>query len=93
MKVTSDILQQEFIGTYAKVEESTNSSLLGISGRVVDESKNTLVIQHENRNKAIAKGITVFRFTMSDGTIVEINGRMIVGRPEDRVKKRIRRRW
>ncbi len=93
MKVTSDILQQEFIGTYAKVQKSCNSSLLGISGKIIDESKNTLVVQHENKDKTVAKNISVFHFLLSDGTIVEINGKTIVGRPEDRVKKKTRRHW
>ena len=93
MKVTSDILQQELIGTDVKVERSANSSLLGISGRVIDETKNTLVIRQENKDKSIAKGVAIFRFTILDGTVVEINGRVIVGRPEDRVKRKVRRRW
>jgi len=93
MKNISDILQQEFVGINAKVERSVNSSLLGISGRVVDETKKMLVIRQENKDKAIAKGVAVFCFTMPDGTVVEIDGRVIMGRPEDRVKRKIRRRW
>ena len=93
MRVTADILQQEFIGLSAKVVRSPNSSLLGISGRVINETRNTLVIQHKNRARTVAKNVAVLHFVMPDGTIVEITGKVIVGRPEDRVKRHVRRRW
>ncbi len=93
MEVTSGILQKEFIGIDAKVQQSVNSSLLGISGTVVDETRNTLVIRHKNRDKKIVKDIVVFRFNLQDQTIVEIDGRTMVGRPEDRVKRKVRRYW
>ena len=93
MKVTPAILQHEFIGLRAKVVRSPNRYYRGISGKVIDETRNTLVILHKGRRKTIIKELAVFYFTLPDGTVVEIDGRMIVGRPEDRVKKRIRRRW
>jgi len=30
---------------------------------------------------------------LSNGTVVEIYGKIMMGRPEDRLKKRIRRAW
>lgn len=93
MRITPAILQHEFIGLNAKVVRSTHPGYVGITGKVVDETRNTLVIRHGNKDKVIVKNIAVFHFTLPDGTIVEVDGNAIVGRPEDRIKKRPRRRW
>jgi ribonuclease P protein subunit POP4 len=93
VKVTPAILQHEFIGLNAKVVKSSNPNYVGIEGNVVNETHSTVVITHKGKNKAVVKKIAIFYFTLSDGTVVEINGKAIVGRPEDRIKKRLRRRW
>ncbi|UCC33656.1 MAG: ribonuclease P protein subunit [Candidatus Bathyarchaeota archaeon] len=93
MKVTPHIVQREFIDLNAEVVESSNPNYIGISGKVVDETRNALVIMHQNEKKVIIKNVAVFHFTLFDRTAVEINGKMIVGRPEDRIKKRVRRLW
>jgi len=93
MKVTTAFVQGEFIGLKAKVVESSNADSMGISGPVIDETRNTLSIRHKNADKMIVKDSSVFHFTMPDGTIVEVDGKILLGRPEDRLKKRIKRRW
>ncbi len=93
MRITPSILQHELIGLNAKVVKSVHPNYVGIAGRVMDETRNTLIIRYENKRKIVAKNAVVFYFTMPDGTVVEIDGKEIVGRPENRIKKRIRRRW
>jgi len=93
MKVTPAFVQGEFIGLIAKVVKSTNPNNAGLRGKVIDETRNTLVIRRKNEDKIIVKNQAVFHFTTPDGTIVEVDGNVIVGSPEDRVKKRLRRRW
>ena len=93
MKITPAILQHEFIGLDAEVVRSSNPSYVGIAGKVVDETRNTIVIRHGGRRKVVVKEVSVFHFTLPDGTILEIEGKAIVGRPEDRVKRRVRRLW
>ena len=93
MKVAPAILQQELIGLNARVVRSSHPGYVGVSGRVLDETRNTIIILHENKKKIIIKSTAVFHFTMPDGTIVEIDGKTIIGRPENRIKKRVRRRW
>jgi len=93
MKITPDLLRQEFVGLDAKVAKSSNPSQVGISGKIIKETRNTLVILHESAEKTVIKDVAVFHLTMPNGTVVEIEGKAIVGRPEDRLKKRIRRRW
>lgn len=93
MKITPAFVQGEFIGLKAKVVESSNRSNMGISGTVVDETRNTLLVRHKDADKMVVKDASVFHFIMPDGTIVEVDGKVILGRPEDRLKKRIKRRW
>lgn len=93
MKAAVTIVQDEFIGLNAKVVKGNNPSHIGISGKVIDETRNTIVIRHKNEDKIIAKETAVFQFTLHDGTVVEVEGNIIVGRPEDRMKKRLKRRW
>jgi len=93
MKITPAILQHEFIGLNAKVVRSTHPNYVGIAGKVIDETRNTLLILHKNERKTVVKEVAVFHFTMPDGTVLEIDGKAIIGRPENRVKKRVTRRW
>lgn len=93
MKVTPDVIRYEFIGTEAEVSKSTHHGYVGISGKIIDETRNTLTILHEGKRKIVVKDYAVFHFKFSDGTIVEIDGKILVGRPEDRLKKHVRRLW
>ena len=93
MKVTPNIVQQEFIGLDVTVVKSSNPHAVGISGRVVDETRNTFTILHDDTRKVVVKDTSVFDFVIPDGTVVEIDGKVIMGRPEDRIKRRPRRLW
>jgi ribonuclease P protein subunit POP4 len=93
MKVTPDIIRGEFIGAEGKITKSRHSDYAGISGEVINETKNTFTILHAGKAKSVIKDSAVFHFKFSDGTIVEIDGKLLVGRPEDRLKKSVKRLW
>jgi ribonuclease P protein subunit POP4 len=93
MKVTPELIRYEFIGTEAKVSKSKHSGYVGLSGKIIDETRNTFTILHEGKRKTVLKDSSVFHFRFSDGTVVEIDGKILLGRPEDRLKKHIRRLW
>jgi len=93
VKVTPAIIRHEFIGTEGKIAESPHADYVGIRGEVIDETKNTFTFLHKGKPKSIIKNSAVFNFKSSDGTIVEIDGRLLVGRPEDRLKKTMKRLW
>jgi len=93
MQVTPAIVQHEFIGFETTVVKSSNLDAVGISGKVVDETRNTFTILQNRARKVVAKDTSVFDFVLSDGTVVEIDGKVVMGRPEDRIKKRPRRLW
>jgi ribonuclease P protein subunit POP4 len=93
MKITPAFIQGEFIGLDARIAESSNPSFVKIKGEVVNETRNTFMIIHEGKRKIIPKDTSIFHFTLQDGTVAEIDGKLLLGKPEDRVKKRIRRLW
>ena len=93
MKVTPDIIREEFIGTNGAVTDSPHAGYLGICGEVLDESRNTFTIQQDGETKCVVKDQAVFQFQFSDGTVVEIDGKLLVGKPEDRLKKTMKRLW
>lgn len=93
MNVTPSIVQNEFIGLETKVVKSPNKSLVGIKGKVVNETRNSFIILQDREEKIIIKENTFFDFVLPDGTVVEIDGKVLIGRPEDRIKKRPRRLW
>ena len=93
MKVTTDIIRDEFIGTESRVAESRHADYIGVSGQVVNETKNTFTIMQKGKQKSIIKEAAVFQFKFTDGTTVEIDGKLLVGRPEDRLKKSVKRLW
>jgi ribonuclease P protein subunit POP4 len=93
MKVSPAVVQGEFIGLDAKIAKSTQQNIVGMRGKIIDETRNTFVILHNNKRKIVPKDTAIFHFTFPDKTVVEIDGKLLVGRPENRVKKRIRRLW
>jgi len=93
MKITSDIIRYEFIGTTAQITHSNHSGYLGLNGQVIGETKNIFTLASKGKAKSIIKNSAVFHFTFNDGTNVEIDGKILIGRPEDRLKKNIKRLW
>ncbi|MDI6811905.1 MAG: ribonuclease P protein subunit, partial [archaeon] len=66
-----NLLQHELIGLRINVEESSNSTLRGFGGTVIDETRNMLVIENEQRNeKKIPKAGNVFIFKLNGGVQV-----------------------
>jgi ribonuclease P protein subunit POP4 len=93
MKVTPDIIRHEFIGAKGIVAQSPNMDYMGVGGLVVGETRNTFTFQSGDRTRRVIKEAATFDFTFSDGTVVEIDGKLLVGRSEDRLKKSVKRLW
>ena len=93
MRITPNIITGEFIGTNSEISNSRHKAYVGIKGEIIDETKNTFTLIQNGKAKSVIKEQAVFNFKFSDGTIVEINGKLLVGRPEDRLKKSIKRLW
>lgn len=81
-----DLLRQEFIGLDIEIVGSTNKSLQGIKGKVIDETKNTLVIDMHGKTKRLLKNQITLKCTLA-GVTARIDGIQLVGRTEERLKK------
>jgi len=73
------------IGQRVEVVESKDPGLMGISGLVVDETKNMLAIEKEGKIKKVPKHISILLVTLQNGEKVKINGKKLIGRPEEMV--------
>jgi len=86
-----NVIQHELIGLEANVVKSTHPGYVGISGKIIDETKNTIVVLDDNRKKRVQKSVVILNIRLPDGSTVEVDGKRIVGRPVDRLKKKVRR--
>jgi ribonuclease P protein subunit POP4 len=77
-----DSLRSEFIGNQIKIIEAKNSSLIGLEGKVINESKNMLTIDTGSKTKSLIKNQITFMFKGK-----KIVGENISSRPEERIKK------
>lgn len=91
MVTPKELVRHELIGLQAEVVESTNKSAVGLHGTVIDESRNTLTIRTGKGPKSLVKGQCVFRFLLQAGDLVRVDGKVLVGRPEDRIKKKLKK--
>lgn len=81
-----DIVKHELIGLDIEIVKSKNPSLIGMKGKIIDETKNTLLIETKNKNKRILKRQATFNIRLKD-YIVQVEGKLLLGQPEDRIKK------
>ncbi len=75
-----------FIGYEVEVINATNPSLIGIKGKVVDETKNLLIVKTEKKEVKVPKNNAVFRFYLNN-EYVDVSGWAISFRPHERPKK------
>ena len=93
MITPKNVFRHELIGIPVKVVSSTHEGFIGIEGKVVDETKNTIRIETDSAEKIVPKEVATFHFYLPDGNIVELECKIIIARPEDRIKKKFRKFW
>jgi len=93
MSITAkNLVRYELIGLKVRIEKSTDPTQKSIRGKVIDESYNTIKIETtKGREKVIPKKNSVFIFTLPNKTKVQVEGKLLVARPEDRIKKKFPR--
>ena len=82
-----NLVRHELIGLEVRVSKATDS-MEGIEGVVVDESYSTLTIESDGKERKAIKENCLFVFKLPGKAKVEVDGKVIVGRPEDRIKKK-----
>ena len=80
----TNVIHAEWIGKHAKITKAANKSLTGLEGTVVDETRNTVIIETEKGVKRVQKHGTVFEI---DGQ--EVEGDEVLAAPEERIKIKV----
>ena len=85
-RITKDnIPLHEWIGLNATVKESTDKTREGIKGKIVDETKNLIMIETKNGEKKIPKREVKLNIKLGNENVL-IDCAKLQYRPEDRVK-------
>ena len=88
MRTAKNILRHELIGLECTVVKADNKSQIGISGKIVDETRKTIVIESSKGLRTIPKQGSVFRMKLPKET-ADVPGNLLIAKPEDRIKKRL----
>ena len=88
MITVDNITSHEFIGLNTEIIQSSNPQIIGLNGRIVDETKSMFRINTENGTKSIAKSKNSWKFLI-EGKDVIIDGSKIAKRPFDRIGAKI----
>ncbi|MHC1609789.1 MAG: ribonuclease P protein subunit [Candidatus Methanofastidiosia archaeon] len=77
------------IGNEVDVIGSSNPAYIGIKGTIIDETTNMIIIEDKRGliKRLIKKNIII------EINGVQIDGMTLIGRPENRIKNRIKRKW
>lgn len=81
-KKLNELLKGELIGRNVKVIGKN------IQGKIIDETKNMLIIKTEEGIKKIIKNNNKMEFAIGNEKIT-VEGNKLVARPEDRVKLKV----
>jgi ribonuclease P protein subunit POP4 len=87
--ITADnITSHEFIGLHTEITQSTNPQVIGLNGRIIDETKSMFRINTENGMKSIAKSTNSWKFSIENKDVI-VEGSKITKRPFDRIGAKV----
>jgi ribonuclease P protein subunit POP4 len=86
MKKQPLIFAGELIGKEVVIESSTNISLVGLAGTIIDETRNMLVLNTFGKRKTVLKSSVTLDVTLENGQI-QLIGSTLQKRPEARIKQ------
>ena len=88
------LARHELIGLDVLVECSSDPGIVGLRAQVVDETRNTFLLETKAKVLRLAKRNTSLIFTLPDGQNVRVYGSILISQPENRISKRMQRtRW
>ncbi|UCH04406.1 MAG: ribonuclease P protein subunit [Candidatus Thorarchaeota archaeon] len=94
MKISPAFLtRHEIIGLHAHVVNSTDKGHVSRRGVIEHESREMIHLSTKRGVIRLPKSACVFDLKLNDSTVVRVDGRLLKGTPDDRLKKRQSRRW
>ncbi len=85
----NEVYLGELLGSKISVTQSPNINNNGITGHLIDETRNMMVINTGKRKSRIPKRGTLFKIQVN-GSSYTIDGDIILMKPEDRTKEKRR---
>ena len=83
--ITSDnIVSHELIGLQVQLVESNHKQIVGLNGKIVDETKFMFTLNTKNGIKRLAKSASKWKFEL-DGKEIELDGAKLTRRPYERM--------
>ena len=80
----TNIINQKLIGFHVKIIPA-NETFPKWEGKIIDETYNLFILDHNEKIKKIPKKGNRFQFQINE-EIIEVNGKLFIGRPENRIK-------
>ncbi len=88
MIAPQNVLRHEFIGrTVTAYREDGGPRHMGV---IVEETRDTFTLKTPSKDIRLTKKDHVFEVDLPRGARVRVAGALLAGRPEDRIKKKIR---
>ncbi len=84
MITVDNITSHEFIGLDTEITQSTNPQVVGLNGRIINETKSMFTLNTDKGVKSIAKSQNSWKFTIEDQDVI-VEGIKIAKRPFDRI--------
>ncbi len=81
-------IHMPFLARDLSIINSNDPTLVGIQGKILEETRNTIIVQTQNGEKTFAKD--VIHFTLDSEKEV-IDGATVTQRPENRINRKYRR--
>ena len=93
MLAPETLVRHELAGLSVRVVDAAHEGYVGIEGRVVDETANTLLVERDSGVVQVQKAGTAFEFALDDGadgtdgvSYVVVEGERLVARPARRTE-------
>jgi ribonuclease P protein subunit POP4 len=84
-----NLLRHELVGLPLKVVSGKKT----LEGMVEEETEKTFKVKTQSGVKTVVKESSVLEFRLPHDAVVEVEGKLLLGRPEDRIKKKHRIRY
>ena len=84
MITVDNITSHEFIGLNTEITQSSNPQVVGLNGRIINETKSMFTLNTKNGTKSFAKSTNNWKFSIQGKDIV-VDGAKISKRPFDRI--------
>jgi ribonuclease P protein subunit POP4 len=85
MITPENIIFHELIGLQTLIVDSSNRQIIGLDGKIVDETKYTFTLDTKNGLKKIAKSSSHWKFELN-GQEKQLDGAMLTRRSFERIR-------